>query len=244
MTLGTDMPKKTQTFKPYEDLLAHMKTQQVLTWAEIQSDFLTVTSQFDTEYRKGAKTSGWYQAKARYFNDIIVTLLGNVSGKPMSTRRKKKSQLFNVLDIDVCYPDDGDPVIGAEVKALGTPPHPKNQMKARSARTDLHKRIREVAFTSIDFKVAYGPPKPIGSFQNWIDSSPPGYFTFWAMRVEDQVDFEAVRTILVNLRAYCNGVGAVVFMPKSSDDPTNYKIRRVDELDIDKIVKEIAQRVA
>ncbi len=102
----------------------------------------------------------------------------------------------------------------------------------------------EVAFTAIDFKVAYAPPRPIGSFQDWIDSSKPGYFTFWAMRVQDERDFEAVRTILVKLRSYCNGVGAIIYRGESEEHPTRYLVRKVAELDIDQNIHEMAQRIA
>jgi hypothetical protein len=231
-------------FDAYDEILARLRNEGVTEWTAIERDFLEATSRFDSTYAQGHKDRGWYQSKARYFNDIVVRLLENASGKPMSTRRKKKSQLFEKLDIDVCHPDDGTPVIGAEVKALGTPPHPGNLMKGRGARSDLHKRIREVAFTSIDFKVAYAPPVPIGSFQKWIDSTSPGYFAFWSMRVHDENDFLSVRTMLVNLRTYCNGVGAILYSARDPATPTEYAVRPVSELSMDKSIREIAQRVA
>lgn len=238
------MPVENATFEPYQSLLDRIASDRISSWSVIEAEFIEATSAFDTEYKDGERSTGWYQAKARYFNDLIVELLSNASGKPMATRRKKRSQLFDKLDIDVCYPDEGDPLIGAEVKALGTPPHRGNSMKGRAARSDLHKRIREVAFTSIDFKVAHAPPTPIGSFQAWVDASPPGYFSFWAMRVQDDRDFETIRTMLVNLRTYCNGVGAVIFRAVSPLEPTRYRVVRVHELDIDRNLREMAQRVA
>lgn len=236
------MPPTRHTFEPYERLLQRISAEAVTKWEDIELDFLEATSSFDGEYAAGGRDTGWYRSKARYFNDFIVELLANASGMQMSTRQKKNSQLFGKLDIDVCYPGDGTPVVGAEVKQLGTPPHPGNRNEGRRSCTDLHKRIREVAFTSVDFKRAYAPPSPINSFQHWIDTTPPGYFTFWSMRVDDDHDFQRVRTMLANLRTYCNGVGAVMFMG-TPDNPTTYAAQSVNELDMDRCLQEIAQRV-
>lgn len=235
---------KSNTFEPYEVLLARVVAEKIKRWSDVEPEFIDATSAFDSEFVSGARLKGWYQSKARYFNDLIVAVLSNAANKPMATRQKKRSQLFDKLDIDVCYPDAAAPIVGAEVKILGTPPHPGNDNKARGAKSDLHKRIREVALTSIDFKVAHAEPTPIGSFQAWVDAAPPGYFTFWGIRVSDERDFNGVRTMLVNLRTYCNGVGAVFFEAVSPEQPTKYKVRRVSELDIDRNIREMAQRVA
>lgn len=235
---------RSNMFEPYEALLERVVAEKIDRWSDLEPEFIEATSAFDTEFVSSSRSPGWYQSKARYFNDLIVAVLANTAGKPMATRQKKQSQLFDKLDIDVCYPDTGSPIIGAEVKILGTPPHANNKNKARGAMSDLHKRIREVAFTSIDFKVAYAKPTPIGSFQAWVDASPPGYFTFWGIRVRDQRDFKNVRSMLVNLRTYCNGVGAVFFEAVSPTQPTHYKVVRVSELDIDRHIREMAQRVA
>lgn len=241
---GYRVKAQKNTFGAYEDLLGRIVADGITHWSTIEDDFLIATGEFDAEYARGGRDPGWYKSKARYFNDFIVALLSNASDKPITTRTKKKSRLYSFLDIDVCYPKDGVPIIGAEVKLLGTPPHPGNGMKPRPARTDLHKRSREVAFTAIDFKAAYAAAKRINSFQHWIDTSNPGYFAIWAMRVNDESDFNAVRTILVSLRHYCNGVGAVIYEPASPSEPTTYRPRPVKELDIDWNILEMAQRIA
>ena len=65
-----------------------------------------VVELFDSEYSLGNRTSGWYQAKARYFNDIIVALLSNASKRAIALRSKKRSQLFRLIDIDICCQKD------------------------------------------------------------------------------------------------------------------------------------------
>ena len=236
------MPK--HEFTPFEDLLDRIRTSRIAKWSSIQDAFIDVVQRFDAEYSAGHRAMGWYQAKARYFNDIIVALLANTSSKQILTRKKKESQLFGKLDVDICYPENDPPKIAGEVKALGTPPHPKNRNQARSGSSDLHKRLREVAFTAMDLKVAYSPPQPIESFQQWIDSTSPGYFSFWAIRASDEADFERVRGMLSNLRTYCNGVAAVVYSPRTSKYPTSYEVRRILELDIDRAIREMAQRIS
>lgn len=231
-------------FAAFETLVNEVRGAGTGDWASIEPEFIAIVEQFDAEYGQGIRDTGWYQAKARYFNDLVVALISNASGKTIAMRKKKKSQLFSQLDVDICYPEEGAPIIAGEVKALGTPPHPKNQMKARSGSSDLHKRAREVAFTSMDLKVAYAPPQPIGSFQSWIDSTSPGYFAFWAMRANDEADLNRVRTTLASLRTYCNGVGAVVYLPASKDAPTTYQVRHLQDLYIDRSIREMAQRIA
>lgn len=231
------------SFDHFESLTAKVRNEGIDRWQVVQDGFVTAVEAFDLEYAAGARESGWYQAKARYFNDLIVGVLSNLSGKTISMRTKKQSQLFEELDVDICFPAEGTPIVAGEVKALGTPPHPKNKMQPRSGSQDLHKRVREVAFTAMDLKVAYAPPQPIGSFQMWIDSTAPGYFSFWAIRANDDADFERVRRTLANLRAYCNGVGAIIYQPDSSD-PGRYTVRNLSELSIDRSLREMAQRIA
>lgn len=231
-------------FQPFEDLMNRIRTQSVSRWSDVQDDFIRVVEAFDAEYRTGRYASGWYQSKARYFNDIVVALLSNASGREIAVRAKKDSQLFEKIDVDICYPGTGVPKIAGEVKALGTPPHAGNNDVARGGSSDLHKRLREVAFTSTDLKVAYSGPQPIQSFQNWIDSTDPGYFSFFAIRARDEADLGRVRSMLSSLRSYCNGVAAVLYLPRSAQSPTTYEVRRIPELDMDRTLREMAQRIA
>jgi len=230
-------------FPEFEALLTWTISDGCCEWSLVESEFLRVVECFDAEYARGQRPSGWYQAKARYFNDLIVLLLTKISNRPIAKRVHKSSMLFGALDVDICVPANGIPIVAGEVKALGTPPHPRNDMKAREGKADLHKRVREVAFTSMDLKVAYTPAVPIGSFQHWIDSTSPGYFCFWAIRTDNERDLETVRTTLCNLRSYCNGVGAILYGPRDEGSPTSYIVRTPRELSIDRQLKEMAQRI-
>lgn len=236
------MPRPSHVFESLDTIVASIGPQHC-SWNDIEVEFLTAISAFDAEYAEGARDSGWYQCKARYFNDIVVRLIEAKSGRSLATRLKVNSQLFGKLDADFCYPSDRHPVVAGEVKALGTPPHPLNRFEARAGCSDMHKRLREVALTSLDFKVAHSTPTPIASFQSWVDKTDPGYFSFWAVRVRDDRDLSKAREMLTALRVYCNGVGAILYRATNVAAPTTYEAVRVQELNMEKVLREVAQRV-
>lgn len=229
------------TYRPFESLLAEVRREGVTRWSEIESAFLGVVSRFDGAYASGRRTGGWYRAKARYFNDLIVLLLSNRTGRALAARTHRRSLLFGEADVDLCYDLDGIPVAAGEVKALGTPPHPGNQQQQRDARSDLHKRVREVAFTAMDLKAAYTEPMPITSFADWVKRARPAYFSFWALRVSSDADAQTCQSLLSGLKGYCNEVGAVFYGPGRS--ATDYQVRRWPGLSLDRALLEFAQRI-
>lgn len=238
----TAKPKRPpHTFTPFSKSLALLHDRGAREWADVEGEFLEVVSEFDFVYGKGGKDSGWYQLKAKYFNDVVVTLVENATGQSLATRSKKQSVLFSEIDIDMCFPVVGRPLVAAEVKALGTPPHPGNKFVARKAQADLHKRVREVAFTSMDIKAAHAKPGAISSFQSWVETAEPAYSSFWAMRVADESDLSKVRSILASLRSYCNGVGAVIY--EASTSPTTYCVRQYPEFSMDRAIRDFTQRI-
>lgn len=229
------------TFAPFDALMTRAWQEPCTSWSQVEVEFLAAVSSFDEEYSRGKRKSGWYQQKAKYFNDLVVLLIENNTGKKIATRAKKRSVLFSEIDIDICYPDVGDPIVAAEVKALGTPPHPGNRDQARGARSDLHKRVREVAFTAMDIKAAHAKPRTITSFQAWVDAAEPAYLCFWAMRVDGPADLSTVRSVLASLKSYCNGVGAVIY--ESRVAPTDYVVRHFPEFSMDRAIRDFTQRV-
>jgi hypothetical protein len=73
------------TFGPFEALLARVQNDGNKRWASIEDEFIRAVELFDTDYSKGGRSTGWYAAKARYFNDLIVELLANVSEPELPT---------------------------------------------------------------------------------------------------------------------------------------------------------------
>lgn len=231
------------TFRDFDKLGAWIDSKSVARWSDLESRFIKAVESFDAEFASGRQDSGWYRAKARYFNDFVIQVLQNWSRMDVVGPVHRDSQLFDKIDIDICFPGEGIPSVGAEVKALGTPAHAGNGWKARAGSRDLHKRVREVAFTSTDLKAAYARPVAIKTFQSWVDRTDPAYFSFWAVRVEDKNDFETVRSILVGLRNYCNGVGAVIYEPVPNAKTSRYRVKKVPELTMDKALRSMAQHM-
>ncbi|MBL8754423.1 MAG: hypothetical protein JNK15_14060 [Planctomycetes bacterium] len=228
-------------FEPFEALKKRAWSEPCQSWAEVEADFIATVGAFDREYSTGKRPPGWYQQKAKFFNDLVVRIIENCTGRKIATRAKKRSVLFSDIDIDICYPESGDPIVAAEVKALGTPPHPGNNGKARHARSDMHKRVREVAFTAMDIKAAHAKPRTISSFQAWVDTAEPAYLSFWALRVDGTADLSSVRSILASLKSYCNGVGAVIY--EATTVPTKYAVRQFPEFNMDRAIRDFTQRV-
>jgi hypothetical protein len=49
--------------------------------------------------------------------------------------------------------------------------------------------------------------------------------------------------MLSSLRAYCNGVASVVYSPSSAQSPTSYVVKKLPEFDIDRSIRDMAQRI-
>ena len=235
------VPNVQVRYPPFENLIDDIRNGPFDGWPAVEPRFLTAVEEFDREYSKGGRTSGWYQSKARYFTDIVVALIHRKSGLKPSSRVRVRSELFGELDADFCYPNGNRPVVAGAVKVLGVPPHPHNRNRARAGRRDLHGRLREVALTSLDLKLVHAAPMPMRSLPSWVERSDPAFFAFWAVRIEDDEDLETVRATLSALRSYCNGVGAVLYRP--SPRGSAYEVVRVRQLDVERVLRDIGQRM-
>jgi len=216
--------------------------ESIRTWSEVEAEFVAAMYDFDTARSAERMSDGEYRKKAGVFNQLVIDILGNFSGRELGMTQKRNSLAFDKIDIDICYPKDGalTPIAGAEVKILGAPPHSGNKHKARSASIDLHKRLREVAFTCIDFKAAYAPPMPISTLSAWCGGTHPRYYSFWALRMADEGDFVRTRSMLNGLSHYCNRVGAIFYGPKPSGAYVRWP---ASELSLDSAMREMAQEI-
>jgi hypothetical protein len=82
------------------------------------------------------------------------------------------------------------------------------------------------------------------SFRTAVGAHSISHFAFWAMRTDDELDLERVRSTLTSLRAYCLGVGAVIYPPVEASKPTTYRVRKLPELSIDRALGKMAQRIS
>ncbi len=211
-------------------------------------------SAFDSEQAKGSWTSGDNQGKGRFFNELIAGLLQNATGVPIIQRGKRPGVLLQNVDVDLCYPPTGTPLVIAETKMLGTPQHPGNDTTApltgRRANADLPKRVREIALNVIDLKLAApaGRTAPIGDISTWIQRQPPAVYALFGLRIRDKADHEAVKyqaQMLTN--SYANGVGLVLYQPIDVSTPagrTTYElIRPPGGMSIDDAVRRMAREI-
>jgi hypothetical protein len=179
------------------------------------------------------------------FNDFLVTLLENCSGKRVSTRPDVPGLSFPRHKLDMAYPDLPDPVeLVVETKAAGVPIHPGNigsQMhsEGRAGSADLEKRVKEASLKNIDIKAEAariagrggGPTSDLGT---WMRSAKPRCYMLMAIRVRDAGDL--VQTISFGHTAsvwfdrcgiYAYGWNAAHTAYESKTVPTTLQLDRV-----------------
>jgi hypothetical protein len=138
--------------------------------------------------------------------------------------------------LDVTYPNIGVVRFTLEAKAVGTPRHPLSPQQrpiGRAGSADLGKRLKEVAFKTVDLKAEYGrimamrgvspDTTPGGNLTTWLRSVLPSAYLFIAARVVSRTDFEAVLNFAHAAAQVQDGVGVYCFGPDSSETPTTYK---------------------
>lgn len=228
----------------FADLLDRIDRGTITRWQAIEADFIDAVTSFDRAFAEGHLSAGQYRKKAAVFNDLVVGLVQNASHQQLAKSTKRSSNLFDEIDIDLCFPASRDepPLVGAEVKVLGAPGHAGNRHTPRPSSQDAHKRVREVALTAIDFKAANSEPHPISSFNAWCMETRPKYYSFWAFRVAHDADFARVRQMMNGLRTYCNGVGAIIY-EAASRSGFPYRKLAAPELSLDKALRDMAQEV-
>lgn len=219
-------PRSSFTFRPFDDVLAAVDRERLQQFSAIEDRFVAAMSEFDRLRVAGQLTSGQNQHKGLFFNELIVRLLERCAGQGVAKRGKRPGVLLEVVDVDVCFPETGRPLMIAETKMLGTPQHPGNSSsakpKGRPVSADFDKRIREVALNVIDLKLAdlEGSTTHIDDIASWIQSTKPRFFGIWGMRLADDADHAGVigrAQYLAN--SYANGVGLALYRATDPSTP-------------------------
>lgn len=212
-------------YAPFRQLLEVMRQEGTETFADVQDRFVAAMSAFDREQAAGSLTSGEYQNKGLFFNEVIASLLERCAGVGVAQRGKRPGVLLESVDVDLCYPSAPNtrPAIIAEVKMAGTPQHPGNagttSVLGRRASADLDKRIREIALNVIDLKLAdvEGRTTTIGDITTWIQRTAPAFFALFGLRVTDDNDLEIILARAQYLaNSYGNGVGLVLYRARDN----------------------------
>lgn len=226
------------------------------TWNEVDGDFVRAMEAFDANVASGMADIGDLQnGKGDFFNDLLALLLENCAGVTLFSRGGVPGFVFANHNLDLTYPNAGVVRFTLEAKAVGTPRHPlspKQKAVGRPGSADLGKRVKEVAFKSIDLKAEYGrimamqgqspASAPGGNLTTWLRSVPPSSYLFIAARVVGQTDFDAVVAFAHTAAQVQDGVGIFCFTPDSQDQPTTYrKVAVPADLSLDRVLYRACQ---
>jgi hypothetical protein len=226
------------------------------TWNEIEHAFMGAMEGFDGNVASGLAEIGDLQnGKGDFFNDLLALLLENCAEVTLYSRGGVPGFVFANHNLDLTYPNTGVVRFTLEAKAVGTPRHPlspKQKPIGRPGSADLAKRVKEVAFKSIDLKAEYGrimamqgqspASAPGGNLTTWLRSAPPSGYLFIAARVVSNTDFEAVVNFAHTAAQVQDGVGVFCFTPDSPSHPTTYrKVTVPVDLSIDRVLYRACQ---
>jgi hypothetical protein len=197
---------KTKPISPARTVLAKALTtaeqKRWSTWRQFEPTYLSAMQKFDQLVASGQTTDGDRRnGKGDAFNDFLVTLLQECSGKTLHTRPDVPGLSFRRHKLDIAYPDRPKPVeFVVETKAAGIPLHPANTSQphsgGRAGSADLEKRVKEASLKNIDIKAEAarlmgkggGPTSDLGS---WMRSAKPLCYMLMAVRIRDAGDLAA-----------------------------------------------------
>src|SRR3954447_13920418 len=94
-------------FKAFTDVLHSARTRSTVpAFADLVDDVIAALGAFDTEMARGKFTSGEYQAKGLFFNELIASLIERRAGAGVAKRGKRPGILLANVDVDICYPSE------------------------------------------------------------------------------------------------------------------------------------------
>jgi hypothetical protein len=250
------------TYLPHQRVISRVRAERITLWSVIEDDFLAAMTSFDTDFVAGRNVMKEdYKTKGTFFNDVIAALVANRTGKHVGSRGKRAGTALKRHDVDLVYPSPTGisateainlhPVICAETKIAGTPPHDANKgsgADGRPANQDLDKRVREMIATCIDLKLRWGGG-PLTIDDDGISTAAPTYLVFYACRVANSRDQAIIVDRLTQIeRHYVDGVGVFLFAGSNDAQTTYAKVigvpgHTIDEM-LDLFVERMTERVA
>lgn len=224
-------------------------------WNQIETDFLDAMSEFDSglpltfdgdhEDRQAQSkdlSAALQNGKGDWFNNILAYLLERCSGiETLYVRRKVPGLIIPEHNLDGVFPGAEDREIEflLEAKMMGTPKHansPGEKAAGRAGSADTNKRVKELAFKSIDLKgeaarrltmVGLSPTAGGaggGDLSTWLHASRPRIYFFLAARVLGDTDFAAVLRWAETAAQVVDAVGLCCYEP-TDDSYTRYRRR-------------------
>ncbi|HVF76080.1 MAG TPA: hypothetical protein VM938_13650 [Acidimicrobiales bacterium] len=245
----------------YERLVAS----PAASWNQVEEAFLKAMSDFDSglptafsDDGSGGQSSllsaALQNGKGDWFNNVIASVLEKCSGiETLYVRRRVLGLIIPEHNLDGVYPGDPTREIDfmLEAKMMGTPKHalsPGEKPAGRSGSADTGKRVKELAFKSIDLKgeaarrlTMVGRPPTTGGagggdLSAWLHATRPRIFFFMAVRVLGDADFAAVVRWAETAAQVVDAVGLYCYEPadgsftsyrRRSGVPTAYELERV-----------------
>jgi len=241
-------------FPPFRELLDAVTREGIDTFSALEARFVAAMSAFDTLQAAGELSSGQNQNKGLFFNELMGRLLERCAGVGVAKRGKRRGVLLDNVDVDLCFPASGPPLVIAETKMGGTCQHPGNAgrtpVEGRRASADTAKRVREIAFNVIDLKLAdaAGGSAPIGDVATWIQQQRPAVFAMFGFRLTgDQDHALVVRDAQQLANSYANGVGLALYRPRdvtTSAGRTDYlSVRPPGGMSIDEALRRMCRLI-
>ncbi|MCP4307587.1 MAG: hypothetical protein GY788_22490 [bacterium] len=233
-------------------------------WNEVEASFLAAMSAFDTDLAgtqgrslsdsERTSLSGDIQnGKGDFFNDLLALLLENCAEiESLYTRSKVPGLIVREHNLDGVYPESGPIGFLLEAKMMGTPRHalsPRQKPTGRRGSADLGKRVKELAFKSIDLKgehsrrMTSAGQLPSGGgpggtdLTTWLRASPPNIYFFFAVRVLSDSDFDATIRWAHTAQQVVDAVGLYCYEP-GDGTTTEYRRRRgvPTELELERVL--------
>lgn len=208
---------------PLRDMYKRLETSGATSWNQVEAQFLSAMSMFDDglptgfmgteddQKRQSRELSAALQnGKGDWFNNVLAVLLERCSGiESLYVRRRVPGLIIPEHNLDGVYPGDAAREIEflLEAKMMGTPKHANStgeKAPGRPGSMDTGKRVKELAFKSIDLKgeaarrltmlgrAPTGGGAGGGDLSTWLHASRPRIYFFMAVRVVGETDFGAV----------------------------------------------------
>lgn len=226
--------------KPLREMYAEAVEMRAQSFSQIEPMFLEAMSEFDYTLAKTiegpddpkvreALAADLQNGKGDFFNDLLALLLENGSGiEHLYARRSVPGLIIRRHNLDGVYPDQGDIEFLMEAKMMGTPRHAAStaeKLHGRRGSADTGKRVKELAFKSIDLKGEYSRRAVMaghrpsdggaggGDLTAWLHRNKPEIFFFVAARVVNHTDFNAVVRHSETATAVVDHVGIYCYEP-------------------------------
>lgn len=232
-------------------------------WNQVEASFLSAMSAFDadlagtadislTDCQRTSLSADIQNGKGDFFNDLLALLLENCAEIAcFYTRSAVLGLIVREHNLDGVFPESGPVAFLLEAKMMGTPRHalsPKQGPGGRRGSADIGKRVKELAFKSIDLKgehsrlmtIEGNQPSGGGSggadLTTWLRANPPRIYFFLAVRVLNDSDFDATIRWAHTAQQIVDAVGLYCYEAKAgttseyrrrSDVPTELELERV-----------------